>query len=162
MSTTYANVDAFWAQRVIKENKTQMRFQEDHNIIKRNDINDLYLKMSTMGSSDDGSRNYRNLKNMSRKRSSKIETDLSRNNRSSTPMSMPAKMTGSDAKTSDVYLNILKQRRTVKLLNRNKAKHEELKRHMESSNIETPRSRKASTPRAKTSSELRRKSSSRD
>ena len=61
MSTTYANVDAFWAQRVIKENKTQMRFQEDHNIIKRNDINDLYLKMSTMGSSDDGSRNYRNM-----------------------------------------------------------------------------------------------------
>ena len=134
-----------------------MRFQEDHNIIKRNDINDLYLKISTMGSSDDGSRNYRSNKNRSIIKPSKIETDLTMNNRSSTPMSMPAKMTGTDEKTSNVYLNILKQRRAMK-----KDAIKLLKQQKDRSIIETPRSRKASTPRAKTNSELRRKSSSRD
>lgn len=74
-------------------------------------------------------------------------------NRSSTPISMPAKMTGNDGKTSDVYLNILKQRRAIKLLNRQKDR----------STIETPRNRKPSTPRSRTSDkEMRRKSSSRD
>ena len=44
---TYAGFDAFWAERIKKEVKTQMRHQEHHGIITSQTMSDFYKQMQT-------------------------------------------------------------------------------------------------------------------
>ena len=44
---TYAGFDAFWAERIKKEVKTQMRHQEHHGIVNSQTLGDLYTQMQS-------------------------------------------------------------------------------------------------------------------
>lgn len=50
----YAGVDAFWAERVKKEVKTQMRHQEEYELVDNDQIEDFYDKVRNMQSSTVG------------------------------------------------------------------------------------------------------------
>ena len=76
---TYAGFDAFWAERVKKEVKTQMRHQVHHGIVNSGSIDNMYRQMregiDTQAQSRKINRQIKSMKQLKKRKKQKNKTE---------------------------------------------------------------------------------------
>ena len=137
---TYSGVDAFWVERVRKEVKTQMRHQEEHDIVDQDEIEDFYDKVRGMQANMIGTGRSRFTPTSGLGQKHKTESAFNQH-RSTTPKNV----TVGPFKSKEAHLKMLKQKRAMKQLDRESVNRSISTEYVED-NVPTPLSKKASVP----------------